>query len=110
METYTTAIWRANADGSHLLRVTSQDAFGFGHLQMTPDGRFLIYSRVDNPWNLWQHRLAGNRYTNTLLQLYGPRVSIQRLAVGGQPVTIASGAGSPVVRPYEASGVRSPST
>ena len=38
--------------------IASFDAFGTGPLQLAPDGRSLIFVRVDNSWTLWRHRLA----------------------------------------------------
>jgi Tol biopolymer transport system component len=94
-----TSIWRANANGTHLLRLVSADAYGFGPLSLTPDGTSLIYSSVDNDWNLYNHRLAGNRYTDALLKQYGPKVQVMRFDSGKRPVVIAPSAGQPAVQP-----------
>jgi len=98
-QTYTSSIWRADQDGSHLRRLASEDAYGFGFLNVTPDGQSLVFSRVDNEWKLWGHRLADDRYTDRLLRRYGPRVQVQRLDIGRPPVTIATDAGMPAIQP-----------
>src|SRR5207244_3903001 len=79
MPTYSSSIWRANADGMHPVRLLSQEAQSFGPLRLTSDGRSLILSRVDNVWDLWRHRLPGDRYTYALVRQYGPQVQIERL-------------------------------
>lgn len=97
MQTFTSAIWETHADGSGLARFPPQDAYAFGPLHIANGGQTLVYSRVDNPWTLWRHRRADNRYTDSMLRLYGPRVQIQRVNPGDSPVTIVSGAGRPEV-------------
>jgi len=97
--TYTSAIFRANGDGGHLLRLVSDDAYGFGPLSLTPDNRSLVFSRVDNLWRLWNHRLPNGSYTDAQLRQYGPRVSIQRFISGQTALTLALNAGRPAVQP-----------
>jgi Tol biopolymer transport system component len=97
--TNVTSIWRANADGTHVLRLAAADAYGFGPLNITPDGGSLIYSSVDNDWNLYNHRLTGNRYTDQILKQYGPKVQIMRFDSGKAPVAIAPNAGQPATEP-----------
>jgi Tol biopolymer transport system component len=97
--TFVTSIWRANADGTHVLRLVSSDAYGFGPLNVTPDGASLIYSSVENDWGLYNHRIAGNRYTDQILKQYGPKVQVMRFDSGRQPVAIAPNAGQPAVQP-----------
>jgi hypothetical protein len=96
--TYTTILWQADARGTYLQRLAIENAYGTGFLQVTPDGRSLVYSRVDNAWSLWQHRLSGGRFTDAMLQRYGPKVRIERLDLGRQPVTILAGVGLPAVQ------------
>jgi len=97
---FVTSIWMTQANGSHPVRITSLDAFGTGPLQVTRDGRSLIFSLVDNPWNLYHHLLPSGRYTAALLQRYGPHVSIRRLdLVTGRITTIIRDAGRPAVQP-----------
>jgi Tol biopolymer transport system component len=98
-QTETSEIWRANGDGSHQLRLLSEDAYGFGPLSLTPDGHSIIFSRVDNDWGIFQHRLAGNRYTTAIVAKYGPKAAIQRFDSGHLPIFIANDAGSPAVQP-----------
>ncbi len=98
-QTYTSAIFRANGDGGHLLRLVSDDAYGFGPLSLTPDNRSLVFSRVDNLWRLWNHRLPNGSYTDAQLRQYGPRVSIQRFISGQTALTLALDAGRPAVQP-----------
>ena len=98
-QTQTSQIWRANGDGSHPLKLLAEDAFGFGTLNLTPDGSAIIFSRVDNDWGIWQHRLAGNRFTPAIETQYGPKVQIQRFDSGHLPVTIVANAGRPAVEP-----------
>lgn len=97
--TYTSAILRANGDGGHLLRLVSDDAYGFGPLSLTPDNRSLVFSRVDNLWRLWNHRLPNGSYTDAQLRRYGPHVSIQRFISGQTALTLALDAGRPAVQP-----------
>ena len=87
-QTYTTTIWRCQADGSGLRRIASLERLGTGPLQLAPDGRSLVFARVDNSWTLWRHRLAGDRITNTLRARYGPRVTLVRLALDGRLRTL----------------------
>jgi WD40-like Beta Propeller Repeat len=98
-QTETSEIWRANADGSHQLRLLSEDAYGFGPLSLTPDGHSIVFSRIDNDWGIFQHRLAGNRFTAAIVTKYGPKAAVQRFDSGHLPVFIANDAGSPAVRP-----------
>ena len=65
-QTYSTAVWRCNADGSGMRHLASFDAFGTGPLAMTPDGRASVFARVDNSWALWRHRQAGDRCAGRL--------------------------------------------
>jgi Tol biopolymer transport system component len=94
-----TGIWRANADGTAPTLLLGQDAFGFGPLNLTPDGKMMIYSSVDNETTLEQHLPANGRITQALLQRYGPRVRIQRYAIGDGVKTLRIGAGMPAVQP-----------
>ena len=97
---FSSAIWRAGGDGAHPTRLTTQDAYGFGPLSVTPDAKALIFSRIDNSWNLWQHRQAGNRIPTSFLSRYGPTTSVQRLDLATHAVkTLASTAGHPEVQP-----------
>ncbi len=98
-KTYTTSIWRCNADGSGLVRLASFDAFGAGPLHLTPDGRALVFARVDNSTNLWKHRMAGNRITADLFARYGPHVSVARLGLDGSLTMLIGDAGMPAVQP-----------
>lgn len=98
-QTYTTAIWRCAADGAHLRRIAAFDAFGTGPLQLAPDGRALIFAKVDNSWALWRHRLAGDRVTEALRTRYGPRVTLVRLDLNGPLHTLVSDAHQPAVQP-----------
>jgi WD40-like Beta Propeller Repeat len=98
-QTYTTAIWRSRADGSGLQRISSFDAFGTGPLQFAPDGRSLVFARVDNSWALWRHRLAGDLITDALRARYGPRVTVTRLGLDGRLISLAADAGQPAVQP-----------
>jgi dipeptidyl aminopeptidase/acylaminoacyl peptidase len=99
LQTEASQIWRANGNGSQPLRLLSEDAYGFGPLNLTPDGRAIIFSRVDNDWGIWQHRLAGTRFNQAIISQFGPRVRIERFDSGRLPVTIAADAGRPAVQP-----------
>lgn len=94
-----TGIWRANADGSSATLLIGQDAFGFGALNLTPDGKALIFSSVDNETGLLLHLPAKGRLTQALLQQFGPRVRLQRYDIGAAVATLLVGAGMPAVRP-----------
>lgn len=98
-QTYTTAIWQARADGSGPRRIAAFDAFGTGPLHVTPDGRSLVFARVDNSWALWRHRLAGDVVTPALQARYGPRVAVVRLSLDGTLRTLVADAGQPAVQP-----------
>lgn len=94
-----TSLWSAHADGASEKQLLAEDAFGFGRPAVTGDGRSIIFSRVDNDWRLWNHRLTGNRFSPALIRQYGPSVSIQRFDSSGGLVTIATHAGLPSVQP-----------
>jgi Tol biopolymer transport system component len=97
---FSSAIWQANSDGSHLARLTKQDAYGFGPLHTTPDGKALIFAWIDNSWNLWRHRQAGNRVPDSVLAQYGPTTSVRRLDLATRSLkTLATNAGRPEVQP-----------
>jgi hypothetical protein len=98
-QTYATAVWQCRADGSGLRRIASFDAFGTGPLQLAPDGRSLVFARVDNSWSLWRHRLAGDRITEALRAHYGPRVTLVRLSLDGTMRTLLVDAHQPAVQP-----------
>ena len=98
-QTYTSAVWRCNANGSGLRRLATLDAFGLGPLQLTPDGRALVFARIDNSWALWRHRLAGDRITPALVARYGPRVAVVRLGLDGAVATLVADAHLPAVQP-----------
>jgi hypothetical protein len=98
-QTYTTAVWQGQADGSGLRQIATFDAFGTGPLQLAPDGRSLVFARVDNSWELWRHRLAGGVVTQALLARYGPRVAVVRLGLDGTLRTLVADAGQPAVQP-----------
>src|SRR5205807_572020 len=51
-QTYTSEIWRTDSEGKNGVRLLRQDAFGLGPLQVMPDNHILIFSHVDNAWNL----------------------------------------------------------
>ena len=97
----TSSIWRANGDGSHLQRLLVQDVFAFGPLQLTADGQSLIFSSVENPWNIWRHQpttIAG--YTPDFVKAYGPQVSVRMLNLStGKLTTLVHNAGRPAVQP-----------
>src|SRR5207237_8394081 len=101
-QTYPSAVWRCNANGSGLRRLATLDAFGLGPLQLTPDGRALVFARVDNSWALWRHRLAGDRVTPALVARYGPRVAVVRLGLNGAVATLVADAHLPAVQPLVA--------
>jgi hypothetical protein len=98
-QTYTTAIWQCQADGSDLRQIAAFDAFGTGPLRLAPDGRSLVFARVDNSWELWRHRLTGDVITQALLARYGPQVAVVRLGVDGALSTLVADAGQPAVQP-----------
>jgi hypothetical protein len=98
-QTYTTAVWQGRADGSSLRQIAAFDAFGTGPLHLAPDGRSLVFARVDNSWALWRHRLAGDVVTPALLARYGPRVAVVRLSLDGTLHTLVADAGQPAVQP-----------
>ena len=100
-QTYTTAIWQCQADGSRPRRIAAFDAFGTGPLQLAPDGRSLVFARVDNSWALWRHRLASGVITSALQARYGPRVSVVRLSLDGTGTvrTLVADAHQPAVQP-----------
>jgi WD40-like Beta Propeller Repeat len=97
---YTSEIWRVDADGSHVTRILSEPAYGFGPLSVSSDGRTIFFSSVGTDSRLWQHRLSGNRFDERLLKKYGPEVKLQRVDVGtGTVVTLVTNAGRPAVQP-----------
>lgn len=87
-QTYITSIWRVNADGSGLKRLASMNAYGVGPLQVAQDGHTVVFSLVDNVWNLYHHLLPGNRYTQQIMSRFGPHVSIRMLDLTTGKVTI----------------------
>lgn len=91
---FSSSIYRADATGTGLTRLLTEDAFGFGALNATPGGA-IIFSRVDNDWAVWQHR-KGNVIAPDQGK-YAPKVQIQRLNVGGVLTTLALNAGQPMV-------------
>ncbi len=98
-QTYTTEVWQSRADGTRPRRIASFDAFGAGPLHVAPDGRSLVFARVDNSWTLWRHRLAGNIVTDALVARYGPRVAVVRLSLDGTLRTLVADAGQPALQP-----------
>jgi hypothetical protein len=97
---YTSAIWRADADGTHLTRLFSQDAYAFGPLRITSDGTALIFTRIDNATALAAYMRGVTNLTPQLEQRYGPFTAIERLDLGtGQATTIAARANRPAVQP-----------
>jgi hypothetical protein len=96
---YRTSIWRAGADASGLTRLVDEDAYGFGFLNVSSDGGTLVFSRVDNATQLWQHRLTNDAFNSTLLKRYGPQVTVQRYSGDGSPTTLFRDGGLPSVQP-----------
>jgi dipeptidyl aminopeptidase/acylaminoacyl peptidase len=97
---YRTEIWRAATAGGRPVTVLSEDAYGFGRLSVTSDGRSLIFGSVDNATSLWEHRLPGDQITTQLLETYGPTVSVQRLNLAtGAVRTLVANASWPAVQP-----------
>jgi hypothetical protein len=98
---FRSAVLRANADGGHAAPLFSTDAFALGPLNLVNSGQALIFSRVENDWNLWRHRSKngtlpiGPGYTSP----YFPRVDVMRWDRGGRLRVIESNAGRPVVQP-----------
>ncbi len=99
LQTYYSAIWQADSGGTHLRRLTLQNRFAFGPLNVAPGGHALIYSAIDNDWALWRHRQPGGRFSAALLQKYAPAIAVQRLDVGAAPTVVASNAGRPEIQP-----------
>jgi Tol biopolymer transport system component len=91
---FSSSIYRSDVSGAGLTRLLTEDAFGFGALNPTPDG-VIIFSRVDNDWAVWQHR-KGNVLAPDQGE-YAPRVQIQRLNIGGALTRLAPNAGQPMV-------------
>jgi len=99
-QTYTSAIWRANADGSGFRQLLAENAYTFGPLQVSPDGHTLCYTRIANDDDIWAHRLTGNRTTSALLRRYRPVLTVERLDVTtGHTSTLVAYAARPVVEP-----------
>jgi hypothetical protein len=100
LRSYTSAIWRAKRDGTGAHRLVVEDAYAFGPLQLTTDGRALVFSRIANIEALWLHRLPGNRVNNALLRRYRPTVSVQRLDLTtGRVQTLVAHGGRAAVQP-----------
>ncbi len=100
LQTYTSAIWRAGSDGTGQRRLLAENAYTFGPLQLSPDGRALIYTRVANDDALWAHRLPGDRIDTTYLSAFQPALSVERLdLVTGAVGTLAAPAARPAVQP-----------
>lgn len=97
---FRTSIMRARADGTGLTRLITIDAYTLGPLRPTTDGRSLIFSRIDNPWDLWRHRLPDGTVPYSMVGRYGPKVSIQRFNIARRNLTVlVRGAGRPGVQP-----------
>jgi hypothetical protein len=94
---FTSAVEQARGDGTHVSRIFAADAFGCSALNLTRDGRSLVFSRVDNDWALWRHR-TGNVLPPTQGP-YAPTVRILRLDLGRGTHTVAANAGRPAVQP-----------
>jgi Tol biopolymer transport system component len=98
LRSYTSAIWRAKAHGTGAQRLLVEDAYAFAPLQLTPDGRALVFSRIANIEALRLQRLLGNRVNNALLERYRPTVSVQRLDLTtGRVQTLVAHGGRPAV-------------
>ena len=98
-QVYTSAVWRARADGSMPALVLAQDAYAFGPLTIRAGGASIIYSSVDNMTALAYHLLPNHTYTPTLFQRYGPQVRIQQYVSGSGITTLLRGAGNPAAQP-----------
>jgi hypothetical protein len=97
LRVFTSAIGQAQADGTHVSGLFAADAFGLSALNLTRDGRSLVFSRVDNDWALWRHR-TGNVLPPTQGP-YAPTVRILRLDLGRGVSMLATNAGRPAVQP-----------
>jgi hypothetical protein len=98
-QVYTSAVWRARADGSMPALVLAQDAYGLGPLTIQAGASSIIYSSVDNMTALAYHLLPNHVYSAALLQRYGPQVRIQQYVPGSGITTLLSGGGNPAVQP-----------
>jgi hypothetical protein len=104
------SLWRVNAEGEEPTQLVRRKAFGFGWVAIAPDERFLIFSEVENPTRIWEHRLAGDTYDDELLARYGPQVRILRLDLEtGKLKTLVRNAGRPKVQPMRTGGSTSAS-
>jgi len=98
---YRSAVMQARADGSHATSLFSADAYGFGPLNLVNGGQVLLFSRIENDWNLWRHRSQrgvlpiGPGYTSP----YFPQVAVMRWDRGGGLRIIERNAGQPAVQP-----------
>ena len=100
MTTASSSLWRIDANGAHLTQLTTADAYAFTWLQLTPDGRSLVFSSTDNPWQIWKHRSAGNWITFSTFYKYLPTVSIQRIDLATHKLTtVIRDASGPEVQP-----------
>jgi len=99
-QTYVSAIWRADSDGSGLRQLLAENAYTFGPPRLSPDGHALYYTRIANDDDIWARRLAGNRTTSALLQRYRPALTVERLdLVTGRASTLVADAARPAVQP-----------
>jgi WD40-like Beta Propeller Repeat len=90
------SIRRSHPNGTHTQVVTSQTAYGFGHLNVLKDGS-VIFTAVPSDLNLWRHSHGG--VTPAILRRYGPKYRIEWASVGGQPHVLIQGAHLPAVQP-----------
>jgi hypothetical protein len=100
------ALWLAPANGSEPVKLVDRAAYAFGEPSPAADGSFVVFTRIENASELWENRLAGDTYTQALLDEFGPEARIQGFdRESGQLSTLATNAFRPRVQPVGATPV-----
>lgn len=84
------SIMRLDVSSGKVTTVLTLPVHAFANLAMSPDGKWLYFTKVPNSDVLYQHLIHSPKVTNELLTRYGPRAAVMRMATaGGQLQTLA---------------------
>jgi len=94
------SIYAASPTLSHVQLIATLQCSALGPLHPSADGRFVVFSSIDNPSELLRHVQEGSPLTEATIAQYAPPPLVQVLDVAtGKIFAIAKNAQNPQAQP-----------
>lgn len=90
IEVKRSSIRRFDVRSGRVTALLDAPVHGIGNLSVSPDGRWLYFTRVTNSDALYRHLVGRPHVTNALLQRYGPNTAVVRMPAAGGTVRVVS--------------------